>query len=518
MNLDDLTPELIETALKALRQAQPLPPALLELHLVQSCHCRSVAEQELALAQHLHTLVNTALREQRQLAEVALSSPPTVTRQTLLAALAADFQQDVAALEAWSALYYRYLAPLEIGVDALARAAGVVSQQFRRRVAQGMVYLADALRRAELAAQPRDAAGKHLPPPDYARLFGLEEHLVVLQRWLTAPDAPAFLSLEGLGGIGKTALARAVAQQQVQQHDFQEVLWVSARQEWFAETGALIPLAEPARSLDDIVTRLVRQLDLPTLAGAPLADKLAALQRRLTQTPYLVIIDNLETAEDIRTLLPALHPLAGATRFLLTSRQSLKDFPYVAVYPVPELSRAASCALLAHELRRRGEQGDFPPELPDRLYALIGGLPLALKLVAAQIGSLPLETILADLQSARQSVYTGLYSYIYRRTWELLPPSARHLLLSLLVADPDGEDVDFIYTLSALPWDDFVGALEALRRFSLLEAGHALAAPRYRLHRLTITFLETDVLERWQEPCVASNAMCFPTTTQRASR
>jgi hypothetical protein len=57
-----------------------------------------------------------------------------------------------------------------------------------------------------------------------------------------------------------------------------------------------------------------------------------------------------------------------------------------------------------------------------------------------------LETILADLQSARQSVYTGLYSYIYRRTWELLPPSARHLLLSLLVADPDGEDVDFIYS------------------------------------------------------------------------
>ncbi len=246
MNLDALTPELIETALKALRQAQPLPPALLELHLVQSCPCRSVAEQELTLAQHLHTLVNTALREQRQLAEVAVSTPPAVTRQTLLAALAADFQQDTASLEAWSALYYRYLAPVDIGVETLARAAGVVPQQFRRRVAQGLVYLADALRRAELTAQPRVATtGKPLPPPEYARLFGLEEHLVVLQRRLTAPDAPAFLSLEGLGGIGKTALARAVAQQQVQRRDFQEVLWVSARQEWFAETGALIPQSRP---------------------------------------------------------------------------------------------------------------------------------------------------------------------------------------------------------------------------------------------------------------------------------
>lgn len=50
-----------------------------------------------------------------------------------------------------------------------------------------------------------------------------------------------------------------------------------------------------------------------------------------------------------------------------------------------------------------------------------------------------------------------------------------------------------------LPTSDFDDALMQLRRYSLLEAAGSLVAPRYRLHRLTTTFLKTEVLLRWQE-------------------
>ncbi|RLC77955.1 MAG: hypothetical protein DRI81_07740 [Chloroflexi bacterium] len=496
-NLDTLTPELIERGLRALQQAQTPPPQLLELALAGGS--ASAAEKSLILQDWFDEMTIHALNYQRRAEGLEQPDAPPPTRAAALTALAADFCSGNPDLEGWSALYHRYLAPLSFEAGDLALAAHVVPQQFRRRLKRGLSHLAHALREAEMDARRQACSppGSHIPAPDYAHLFGVQEHTQRLARQLTDPNGPRFISLEGLGGIGKTALARAVAQRQIEQDGLTDVLWVSARQEWFSDRGEIIPLNDPARSLEDVAARMAAQLGLQKLTGLPASDKLARIQPILSATPYLAVIDNLETLRDTESLLPALHPLAGDTRFLLTSRYTLSGFPYVHIFPVPQLSASAARALLESEMARRGFRSAIPPPAIERLYALIGGLPLALKLVAAQVRCFALADIIADLQRAQRRTQDALYTFIYRRTWSALTDSARHLLLALLPLDPDGEDRAFIQTMSGLTEADFALALAQLLDYSLLEAVDPLGAPRYNLHRLTATFLRTDVLHQW---------------------
>jgi hypothetical protein len=92
-----------------------------------------------------------------------------------------------------------------------------------------------------------------------------------------------------------------------------------------------------------------------------------------------------------------------------------------------------------------------------------------------------------------------LYRYLYWQTWQLLSDSARRLLLSFLPADPEGEDLAFIQVMIGQPEDTFFLTLQELDQFSLLEISGDAHAPRYRLHRLTVTFLQTDILSSWSE-------------------
>jgi len=71
------------------------------------------------------------------------------------------------------------------------------------------------------------------------------------------------------------------------------------------------------------------------------------------------------------------------------------------------------------------------------------------------------------------------------------------MLLSLLHISPEGEDLEWLQLVTTLPPDEFDAALEQLLAYSLLDAAGPAAMPRYRLHRLTITFLQTEILAQW---------------------
>ncbi len=337
-----------------------------------------------------------------------------------------------------------------------------------------------------------------LPAPDYIRLFGVESLIQQLIRLLNAPDGPRLISIEGLGGIGKTALVQAVVARMVEISDlFNSFHWISARHEWITGQGDLKPLDDPAHSVDDVVTRLADQLGLEQLAGLSTSDKLARLGPFLSTTPHLIVVDNLETMNDSQALLPALYPLAGATRFLLTSRHTLRNFSYVHILPVPELSLDNSYALVQSELDRRGQASLLSKKIVDDLYDVIGGLPLALKLATAQMGRLPLAQIVTGLRRADRRTPETMYAYIYHHTWHLLSDPARKLLLSMLNVSPDGDDVHWLRLTSMLPENEFDTALAQLLDYSLLETTQAIPDPIYRLHRLTVTFLQTEILLGW---------------------
>lgn len=504
MHLDAITPKLLADTLRAAQQKRPLPPGWDAPHFLRPVEADSPAGRDLALREHLAALAAAQLEAARRFEGILTPAAPP-SKPAMSSALCADFGPRSDDLEAWSALYHRYLAPSSLSVEEMAHAANVEERSFRRRVDDGLRLLADLLREQE--RQAHLAANvylrRHLPPPDYVRLFGVQDSVTRLHGLLTAPDGPRLVSIEGMGGIGKTALAQETAVRLAESGWWEGILWISARQQRIDRDGTLLALDDAARSLDDVVTRLAHQLGQSHLAGQPTVDKLAALGPVLSAAPYLIVIDNLETLSDSRELVPALYPLAGGARFLLTSRRSLRDWAFVQTCPVPPLSLENSSRLVQGELERRGHRVPLDADSLRSLYNVVGGVPLALKLIAAQIPHFPLDHLLDWLRRAGGRMSEGMFTYIYRHAWQLLDDPARRLLLAMLTLSPDGEDVAWMRLISDLPEAQFEPALAALLDCGLLQVSGSLQEPLYHLHRLTVTFLQSDLLLGWQTKGIA---------------
>ncbi len=503
MQLEEITPDLLKNTLKAFSYAQEPPEGLLSLHCLNQSGSR--VERLLSLQDYLYAIIVERLTELRHAENLPDDQNLPCSRQAITLALARDFNCHNAALEAWSALYYRYVSPVTAAMRAeeLAAAVNITARHFRRRVAEGINLLTSWLRRAEMTAHRslrKARLRRHLPVADYVRLFGIEALTARVANVLSEPDGPPLVALDGLGGIGKTTLALAVADRLASTDTFADILWVSARQTQLLLTGEIRPVSQPVLTFDALLSRLATQVGRDDLLGLDEERKRRVLYEIFHDTPHLVIVDNLETMSDYRALAPRLRPMAGSTRFLLTTRRSMSEYAFVHSFHIPPLSLTDSIALLQHELERYGRR-DKPPSIESlsQVYRIVGGLPLALKLVAGQLRHLPTGMVLDDLRSAKGEAASSLYTFIYRRTWALLDEPARHLLLDMLTISPDGEDLDWLRLISDLPDEQLEQAIAQLTDLALLQTGGPLEHTYYRLHRLTVTFLQTEILTAWEE-------------------
>lgn len=238
MDIEAITTTRLKQTLAAWQRAQPPPDDLLELTLLRELGGKSPAERQIYLRDWVYQLAQTQLQRQRQTESQPESQPETgdipPTRQQLTAALAADFSHNNPRLEAWSALCHRYCLDVPITLEELAQAAAITPRHFSRRLQTGLSLLTDLVRREEMAAHGRYRAQRlrrHLPPPDYAQLFGGEPLLRQLTSLLQQEKGPRMISVEGLGGIGKTALARTLAGRLADIGNLEGIAWISARHE-----------------------------------------------------------------------------------------------------------------------------------------------------------------------------------------------------------------------------------------------------------------------------------------------
>lgn len=490
MEIASITPDLLKKTLRAWRQAQPIPNEWQELEWLQA-HCPGDwMEKEICFYDQLYAQVRKELNRQRQGTGIA--------NDDHAAAIQHDFAAANSELRAWSALYHRYWHPVPLPLEELIQVASMGERQLRRYEDMGLQRLAEWLRREERTVHQQNQAlrrRRHLPPTDHHQLFGVEPLLNQIKVWAGSDDAPFFLSLEGMGGIGKTSLAHAAASHLATQPYWHDVLWISARQYQFnLESGQLKAIENAALTFADIVRVMCQQLGYTHLIGLEPIVKLERLQPTCKTTPYLIIIDNLETVADVDNLIPHLEALTGPTRFLLTSRHTTHRFPFVQTLSLPALSFTDSYALVQSELNRRSAAFHLTPVTMRSIYDLIGGLPLALKLLATQLGTFPLDELLSRLSQASQP---DMYTYIYRLTWDRLSQSARRLLVQLHDLSPDGADMTTLRHLLALTEAELNQGIPELLACCLLEVAGAVENPVYKIHRLTTTFLQTHILYCW---------------------
>ncbi|MEM7538645.1 MAG: NB-ARC domain-containing protein [Chloroflexota bacterium] len=363
---------------------------------------------------------------------------------------------------------------------------------------------------------------KHLEAPTYANLVGVEKNQDALLTQLDTANAPYIVSVTGMGGMGKTALADSLARRVIAEGQFDEVGWVTARQQQLNFLGQ-IELVTPSTAQDNavdiggdtgsgtegaayesnptaegIVRELCRQVmpDFPLPTNFSLQEAIATLEKHLNQYPHLIVIDNLETVEDIRDLFPTLHRLANPSKFLLTSREELFNQANIFHYNIPALNEAESLALV----RQEAIQSNLPvvaESTDDELkpiYDTVGGNPLALRLVVGLVHHELLDDILDDLRVANNKTADQLYTYIYRQAWDKLNELSRQILLTMPTIKPSGDGIDIVIQNSGLDRRAVRAGLSSLVILNLVNTHGDQADRRYSIHALTKSFLLEQVL------------------------
>ncbi len=347
-------------------------------------------------------------------------------------------------------------------------------------------------------AQVRDVGQasleKRLRLPPETHLFGVDERLNSLLERLISVETPWLASIEGLGGIGKTALANAVVRRPELISRFHDMAWVSAKQRDFFPGLGLEEKSSPALTTEIFIDTLLEQLGQATFLAQSPPEKRVALTQLLKQAPYLIVVDNLETMTDYQALLPLLWEITNPSKALLTSRHSLRAYPDIFCLTVAALNQVETFHLISHEASTRGllmlaeaSEAQLQP-----IYEVVGGNPLALKLVVGQTAFLPLAQVLANLKAARGKNISDLYTYIYWQAWHMLDGPSQQALLVMPLAQEG--TLEQLLALSRLELAELYQALQQLATLSLVQVEGDLEERRYAIHRLTETFLLNEAI------------------------
>lgn len=134
----------------------------------------------------------------------------------------------------------------------------------------------------------------------------------------------------------------------------------------------------------------------------------------------------------------------------------------------------------------------------DVIYATTGGNPLALKLVVSLASVLSLPQVLADIARSRPGPIEDLYKHIYWESWRTLSDDAQALLQAMPLIAEAGALPAHMRAISNLSEERFWPAVSELISRSLLEIKGTIHERRYGIHRLTETFLRTEIIG-WTE-------------------
>ena len=340
-----------------------------------------------------------------------------------------------------------------------------------------LVRLHDGLLAGPERAGSDATATWNLLPVSRTELVGRDAEVAAVSRAL---KATAVLTLTGVGGVGKTRLALAVAE--IQRAAGGRVAWVDL---------------SPVTSDDEVVPAVFAALRVPTAARA---DHLDGLVRLLGAHAALLVLDNCEHVLDGVAALVDRATRTGPRLTVLTTSREPVGIDGENVHRVPSLDQDEGSALFLARAR-------VPVTASVRAHAeeivrRLDGIPLAIELAAARTAHLAVDDLAARLDE-RFWLLTGARRSVARHrtlratmdwSYDLLadPEQAALRTASVFVG---GFDVAALAGVVGIDEHDALDRLATLVDASLVEVDGEVSPTRYRLLETVRLYAEERLVE-----------------------
>ncbi|VAW33054.1 hypothetical protein MNBD_CHLOROFLEXI01-489, partial [hydrothermal vent metagenome] len=326
--------------------------------------------------------------------------------------------------------------------------------------------------------KPSTTANKPAPFQAMAHLpyfVGRWELLEKLRTMLLAGDHATIYSIQGMGGVGKTALAAHLAYQ-LRSHFPDGVLWARVDT---SDTMSILSTFASAYGLD------VRQY-------GDLGSRSRIVRELLANKRALIVLDNAQSSEQVKPLLP---PTGACAVLVTTRRQDLAVMRGASRFMLgPFDPKGKESLLLFGQVLGDDRVAEERPLFVE-LANLLGHLPLAVDIAAGRLAYEPgwtttdfLQRVrqeqrrLVELESEDQSVRLS-----FNTSFQHLTEDQQQFFAALAVFAGDdfsSEAAAAVADMSHELGQDYLRKLYAL---SLLQAGRETAVDqpnRYRLHLL----------------------------------
>jgi len=331
--------------------------------------------------------------------------------------------------------------------------------------------------------------------PRRAAFFGRDREMDRVLSALGPEERGWGVVIDGIGGIGKTALAVEAAYR-CKEHDlFEAFIFVSAKQKRL-EPGGIKAETRAATTLDEFVNETARTLGKPGIAKLTGEDRRRALLDTLRTKRALLIYDNLETLtkQEQEALADWLRFLPQGCKAVLTSRR--RGGEGALWLRLEKLDWEAARKIIAHQAERDARLEGKLQRVQGRwqeLYDATGGSPLAL---VHTLGLMRVRVTL-DLDGALTMLRRGaarelpLQEFIYQEARQELGTGdvAALSALSFFVPSATFEALIAVADLSRTALETVLERLDAL---SLVN--QELGEERYSLHPLIRAYVRDELL------------------------
>ena len=315
---------------------------------------------------------------------------------------------------------------------------------------------------------------------------GREEEIKTILQSLQPNSRTFIIGIEGIGGVGKSALAIELSYRCIENDLFESVIWISAKESVLTLHG-IEPIIPEAKTLSDILITIGTSLGNPTIGNLSIQDQIKRVYNLLARRTTLLVLDNFESLSKIeqRDILDFLRRSPITLKVAITSRERVSEGQIIRLQG---LSVEESNALLEWDAQQKNIQ--LTKDQNKYLVDLTGGLPLALLWVQGQIAVLG-YSVTQVLDKLSLDTDIPILQYCFNHSWNLLRHSGEKKILFLLALQPEAISRSALKEIAGIEdSDSFDNAISDLLQLTLIE--HVSDRDYFSILPLTRRFIRTQ--------------------------